>query len=306
MDRFDAMSVLLAVAETGSFSAASRQLRMPLATVSRRISELEAHLRARLMVRSTRKLSLTDAGRDYVAACRRILQEVVDAERAAAGEYLAPRGDLVISAPIMFGRMHVQPVVNAFLGAYPQVDVRVVYGDRNVDFHEEHIDLAVRIGTLPDSSLVATRVAQTRLVVCASPDYLTRRGVPQRPADLTGHDCIAFEGVTAPREWRFGAVDRGESVAVRTRLVVNTADAAIDAARAGVGVTRVLSYQVDDACHAGELATVLAKYEPEPRPVSLVYPGQGRLPLKLRAFLDFAAPRLRERLRDRTASGAGI
>lgn len=302
MDRLDAMSVLVAVVESGSFSAASRQLRMPLATVSRRISELETHVRARLLVRSTRKLSLTDAGRDYVAACRRIVQDVADAERAAAGEYTAPKGDLVISAPIVFGRMHVQPIVNAFLCAYPQVDVRIVFGDRIVDFHDEHVDVAVRIGELPDSSLVATRLGETRLVACASPDYLERRGTPPTPADLAGHDCISFEGLVAPRTWRFGPPDRRESIAVRSRLAVNTADAAIDAARAGIGITRVLSYQIADACRAGELAIVLAAFEPPARPVSFVYPGQGRLPLKLRAFLDFAAPRIRAR-QDAGAAG---
>jgi DNA-binding transcriptional LysR family regulator len=296
MDRFEAMSVLLAVVEQGSFSAASRKLRMPLPTVSRRIAELEAHVRARLLTRSTRKLALTDAGRDYVAACKRILQDVSDAERTAAGEYSAPRGDLVISAPIVFGRMHLQPIVNEFLGAYPQVDVRIVFGDRIMNFHEERIDLALRIGTLPDSSLIASRVGQTRLVVCGSPDYFGRRGVPQTPADLADHDCISFDGLVSPSEWTFRHDGRTESVPVRSRLVVNTADAAIDAARAGVGITRALSYQVEPARGAGELAIVLERYEPEPRPVSLVYPGQGRMPLKLRAFIDFAAPRIKARL----------
>jgi DNA-binding transcriptional LysR family regulator len=297
MDRFEAMSVLLAVVEQGSFSAASRKLRMPLPTVSRRIAELEAHVRARLLTRSTRKLALTDAGRDYVAACKRILQDVSDAERTAAGEYSAPRGDLVISAPIVFGRMHLQPIVNEFLDAYPQVDVRVVFGDRIMNFHEERIDLALRIGTLPDSSLIASRVGQTRLVVCGSPDYFGRRGIPQTPADLADHDCISFDGLVSPSEWTFRHDGRTESVPVRSRLVVNTADAAIDAARAGVGITRALSYQVEPARGAGELAIVLEPYEPEPRPVSLVYPGQGRMPLKLRAFIDFSAPRVKVRLR---------
>jgi DNA-binding transcriptional LysR family regulator len=296
MDRFDAMSVLLAVVEKGSFSAASRELRMPLPTVSRKISELEAHVHARLLTRSTRKLALTDAGRDYVAACKRILQDLSDAERAAAGEYSAPRGDLVISAPIVFGRMYLQPVVNEFLGAYPEVDVRIVFGDRIINFHEEHIDVAVRIGALPDSSLIATRVGQIRLVVCASPDYFVRRGTPQTPSDLAGHDCISFEGLVSARAWTFGAHAHGEPVPVRSRLVVNTADAAIDAARAGVGIARALSYQVEPACRSGELMIVLEPYEPEPRPVSLIYPGQGRMPLKLRAFLDFATPRLKARL----------
>ena len=304
MDRFEAMSVLLAVVENGGFSAASRKLRMPLPTVSRRVSDLERQLRTRLLTRSTRRLVLTDAGRDYVAACRRILQDVADAERAAAGEYLEPRGELVIAAPVVFGRMHVQPVVNEFLAAFREVDVRVAYADSVVSLHDAQVDLAVRIGVLPDSGLVAAPVGETRLVACASPDYFARRGTPQVPADLGAHDCISFEGLAAAREWRFGRGAASASVEVHSRLVVNTAESAIDAARAGIGITRVLSYQIEPAVRAGELVIVLAAHEPEPRPVHLLFAGQQLMPLKLRAFVDFARPRLRERL-DRSAPRAG-
>jgi DNA-binding transcriptional LysR family regulator len=297
MDRLEAMSILLTAVEAGSLSAASRRLGMPLATVSRKVSDLEAHLRTRLFNRTSRRLSLTDAGRSYVEACRRILEEVTEAERAAAGEYSAPKGDLIITAPVVFGRLHVLPVITAFLTAYQDINVRLVLADRIVSLLEDHIDLAVRIGPLSDSGLVATRVGEIRWVVCASPAYFAARGVPQRPADLGAHDCITFE--RSPDAWRFPAgkpsVSRSDaSVAVRPRLVVNSAEAAIDAAVAGLGITRVLSYQVVNAMRAGSLTVVLQDFEPAPWPVSLVHAGSGRLlPLKLRAFLDYAAPRLK-------------
>lgn len=305
MDRFEAMSVLVAAVENGSLSAASRKLRMPLPTVSRKVAELEARLHARLLTRSTRKLALTEAGRDYLAACKRILQDVAEAERAVTGEYSAPRGELAIAAPIVFGRMHLQPIVNEFLAAYADVDVRIAFGDRFVNFHEEHFDLAVRIGALPDSSLVASQVGASRIVVCASPAYFRRRGRPGNPADLAAHDCISFEGVTSARAWTFGRGAQAATVAVHSRLVVNTAEAAIDAACAGVGITRVLSYQIEPALRARKLALALREHEPEPRPVNLVHAGHQRMPLKLRAFIDFARPRLRERLGYRAAPRGG-
>jgi DNA-binding transcriptional LysR family regulator len=305
MDRLESMSTLLAAVEAGSLSAASRRLGMPLATVSRKVSELEAHLRTRLLNRTSRRLTLTDAGRSYVVACKRILEEIGEAERAAAGEYVAPRGDLTITAPIVFGRLHVLPVVIAFLTAYPDVDIRLALSDRVVNLQEDDIDLALRIGELPDSSLVATRVGAIRQVVCGSPAYFASRGTPKSPGDLRAHDCISFEGMTSPAGWKFALGEPGKSgksgkstvaVAIRSRLIVNTAEAAIDAATAGVGVARVLSYQVAGALRAGTLTLVLRKFEPPPAPVSLVHAGQGLLPLKLRAFLDFAAPLLKARL----------
>ncbi|MEP6563945.1 MAG: LysR family transcriptional regulator [Mesorhizobium sp.] len=296
MDRLEAMSLFVVAVETGSLSAAGRRLGIPLATVSRKVSDLEGHLKTRLLNRSTRRLALTDAGHAYLAACRRILGEVGEAERTAAGEYSAPTGELIITAPLVFGRLHVLPIVTAFLAAYPQVDIRLTLGDRVTQLIEEHIDLAIRIGRLPDSSMVAIRVGSIRQVVCASPAYLAEHGTPKAPKDLGGHSCITFEGLTSPATWTF-AEGKGEfRVPVHSRLQVNTAEAAIDAAIAGVGLTRVLSYQSDAALRSGTLRTVLQEFEPEPWPVSLVHTGQGLLPLKLRAFLDFAAPRLRERM----------
>ena len=290
------MSTLLAAVEAGSLSAASRTLGMPLATVSRKVSELEAHLRTRLVNRTSRRLILTDAGRSYVVACKRILEEIDEAERAAAGEYSAPRGDLIITAPIVFGRLHVLPVVLEFLNAYSDIDIRLVLADRVVNLQEDHVDLAVRIGELPDSSLVATRVASISRVVCGSPVYFAERGMPKTPGDLSNHDCITFEGLMSPDVWIFPSGKSNVSVAVHSRLVVNTAEAAIDAAAAGVGITRVLSYQVANAIRASTLVLALRKFEPLAVPISLVYAGQGLLPLKTRAFLDFAAPRLKARL----------
>ena len=296
MDRLEAMSVFLAAVETGSLSAAGRRLDMPLATVSRKLSELEAHMRTRLLHRSTRALTLTDAGQGYLVACKRILEAVEEAERAAAGEYSAPKGELIVTAPILFGRLHVLPVVTEFLKAYPEVDVRLVLGDRVLNLRDDPVDLAIRIGSLPDSSLVASRVGSIRQVVCASPAYFARRGTPRKPEDLSTHDCISFEGLMFADVWKFGAGKSEVAVSVHSRLIVNTADAAIDAAIDGAGVTRALSYQIAKARQAGALEVVLRNFEPEPWPVSLVHAGQGRLPLKLRAFLDYAAPRLRERL----------
>ncbi|MDX8513224.1 LysR family transcriptional regulator [Mesorhizobium captivum] len=296
MDRLDAMSLFVATVEAGSLSAAARRAGMPLATVSRKLSELEKHLKTRLLNRSTRRLTLTDAGRSYLAACRRILDEVSEAERAAAGEYLSPTGELVVTAPVVFGRLHVLPVVTAFLAAYPDVDIRLTLSDRITQLVEEHIDLAVRIGELPDSAMVATRVGSIRRIVCASPAYLAEHGVPLEPRDLAAHSCVTFESLAAPATWSFGTGKSETAVPVRSRLQVNTAEAAIDAAVAGLGLTKVLSYQADAAVRAGTLRVVLEPFEPPPWPVSLVHAGQGLLPVKLRAFLDFAAPRLKERL----------
>jgi DNA-binding transcriptional LysR family regulator len=291
VDRLEAMSILLTAVEAGSLSAAARRLGTPLATVSRKVSDLEAHLKTRLLNRTSRQLTLTDAGRSYVEACRRILEEVDEAERAAAGEYRAPTGHLTITAPVVFGRLHVLPIIAAFLNAYRDINVRLVLADRITNLLEEHIDLAVRIGPLADSGHVATRVGTVRHVVCGSPAYFAAHGIPKRPAEVGAHDCITLE--MQVNSWRFSVGKSEVSVAIHSRLVVNTVEAAVDAAVAGLGIARVLSYQVVDAVHAGALTVVLQAFEPTPWPISLVYAGGRLLPLKLRAFLDFAAPRLK-------------
>ena len=289
------MSVLVAVVDAGSLSAAARHLGMPLATVSRKVAELESHLNTRLLHRTTRQLSLTEAGSSYVAACRRILEDIGEAERAASGEYAAPKGELVLTAPIVFGRLHVVPVVAEFLAHYPEIDVNLILTDRVVHLMDEHVDIAVRIGELPDSSFMAKKVGAVRRVVCASPAYLARHGVPLQPDELASHECISFEVLASMRAWSFGSGKAEQSVPIHSRFTVNTAEAAISAAVLGVGLTRVLSYQVADALHDGKLQVVLENFESAPLPINLVHKGQGPVPLKLRAFLDFVTPRLRTR-----------
>jgi len=307
MDRLEAMFMFAAIVDGGSLSAAGRRLNVPLATVSRKLADLEAHLKTRLITRSTRKLVLTDAGRDYLDACRQILEQVDEAERAASGAYAKVKGQLVVAAPIMFGRLHVVPVAAAFLEAHPEVDVQLRLGDRNVDLIEEHVDVALRIGALPDSNLVATQVGTIRRVVCASPSYLDRFGTPHSLGDLAAHCCITFDGLEAATAWTFvGAEGLKRQASVRSRMTVSTADAAIEAAVLGLGLTRVLSYQVADALHDARLVRVLVDEESPAVPASLIYPGQGRLPMKTRAFIDFAVGRLRDRLSALDAKGAGV
>lgn len=297
------MSVLIAVVDAGSLSAAARVLDMPLATVSRKVAELETHLKTRLLHRSTRQLSLTEAGISYVAACRRILEEIGEAERAATGEYASPKGELLVTAPVAFGRLHVVPVVAEFLAQYPEIGVNLMLTDRVVHLMDEHADAAIRIGELPDSTLMATRVGTVRRVICASPGYLAAHGRPVRPQDLAGHACITFEVLASMRAWVFGDGKSELSVPVQSRLTVNTAEAAIAAAALGVGLIRVLSYQVEDAVREQALRVVLEEFESAPLPVSLVHTGQVPLPLKLRAFLDFVTPRLRARATPVLAQG---
>lgn len=296
MDRLEAMSVLVAAVDAGSLSAASRKLGMPLATVSRKVSELETRLGTRLVTRTSRRLELTETGRSYVAASRQVLEDVEEAERVAAGEYTTAKGSLVITAPIVFGRLHVLPIVTEFLKSYPAVDVRLFLSDRTINMLEDHVHVAIRIGHLADSSLIASRVGSIRLVTCAGVDYLATRGRPRHPSDLAAHDCISFEGLVSSSTWNFRRGKTEVAVDVRPRLVVTTAESAIDAAVAGLGVTRVLSYQVVAARRAGALSVILEEYEPPPIPVSVVYEGRGLLPRKLRAFLDHALPRLKASL----------
>ena len=296
MDRLEAMSMVLAVAEAGSLSAAARRLNTPVATASRKIADLEAHLRARLFERSGRKLNLTDAGLSYVTALKRILADLSEAERAASGEYVAPTGELVATAPVGLGRVHLVPVVAEFLQAYPDIHIRLVLGDRILSLADEHIDVALRVGVLPDSRLIALRAGATQPVVCASPAYLAARGTPRTPDDLAGHECVIYEGFQTPELWTFRCGKAEIAVTVRHRLLVSNAEAACEAARAGIGLARVFSYHVVPAVQAGTLATVLDEYRPAAVPVSLVYASARRLPIKLRAFLDFAQPRLKARL----------
>jgi DNA-binding transcriptional LysR family regulator len=296
MDRFEAMSVLLAAVESGSLSAAGRRLGKPLTTVSRKLSELEAHLNIQLVNRGSRQLALTEAGRTYVAACKRILEQVREAERTATGEYNSPKGDLVITAPLIFGRLHVIPIVAQFLKAYPGINVELVLADRMVNLLAEPVDLAIRVGKLPDSSLVAIRVGASRRVVCGSPSYFATHAPPKIPSDLAAHACVTFREWMSPDTWTFRKGQSEIAVAVQSRLIVNTAAAALDAAIAGAGVTCALSYQIEAAVKAGALGIVLQEFAPVAVPVNLVYAASRHLPRKVRAFCEFAAPRLKQKL----------
>lgn len=307
MDRLEAMSMLVAVTERGSFSAAARALDVPLATLSRKVSDLESQLGARLLIRTTRKLTLTDAGIAYVASARRILEQVDEAEREAAGEFTQPKGELVLTAPIMFGRLHVLPVVAEFLAAFPEINIRLHLGDRNVDLIDDHVDMAVRFGRLPDSSMVATPIGDMRTVTCANHAILERYGIPEQPEALLHYPCVMVEIPLPSPAWRYRVPgsDAALEISVVPRLAVTTTEAAAQAAIQGVGVTRLLHYQVADAVVRGELRIVLQTYEMEPAPVHLVHASRGRMPLKMRRFLDFAAPRLRETLRQISEAGRG-
>ena len=293
MDRLDAMSTFLAVAEDGSLSAASRRLRTPLATVSRKISELESHLRTKLFNRSSRKLVLTDAGSSYLSACKRILADVTEAERTATGEYPAPTGELTVTTPIGLGRTILIPIMVDFLKAYPDIKVKLVPTDVPLSLFQEHIDVGVRIGVLPDSSLIAVRVGTTQRVVCASSAYLAARGTPDAPEDLIEHDCINYAGFGQADTWTFVRGGTGIAVPVKARLIVGSAEAAYTAACAGIGITKALAYQLNAGPNAGGLKTVLEDFQAPPMPVNLVYAANRFLPIKVRAFLDFAAPRLK-------------
>ncbi|MGJ5175635.1 LysR family transcriptional regulator [Bradyrhizobium oligotrophicum] len=292
MDRFEAMRTLVAAVDGGSLSAASRALAVPLPTVSRWISDLEAHLGSRLLVRTSRKLVLTEAGEAFAAVARRLLDDLAEAERAASGEYREPRGELLVTAPIMFGKLHVAPLVHAFLAAYPPVSVRLILSDHVIDLVDAHVDVAVRIGRMPDSQLISRQVGHVRWILSASPDYLARRGEPADLEALRDHDCIAFEGLQTYRSWTFGSGAGERTVPIKPRFSVNTADAVVEAAAAGLGVARLMSYQVARAIADGRLVTILHQRDDRPTPVNLVHQPQPVQPLKRRAFLDFVAPRL--------------
>jgi DNA-binding transcriptional LysR family regulator len=265
------------VAEQGSFAAAARRLGRSPTAVTRTIAELEARLGVRLLNRTTRAVSLTDPGRRLLAGAKRVLADLDEIERAAAGEGTAPRGELRLTAPILFGRLHVEPLVLEFLRRFPDVSVALTLIDRPVDLIEDGLDAAVRIGVLPESSSIATRVGTMRRL------------------DVGIHSTIAFSGLSGAEHWTFREGRSDISVAVKPRLTVNTAEAALDAARTGFGLTRVMGYQAADDIARGSLVRLLKEYESEELPIHVVYPGGRHPPPKLRAFLDFVIPRLRQR-----------
>ena len=295
MDRIGSVAVFVEVAERRSFAEAARRLGRSPTAITRAIGELEARLGVRLLNRTTRAVGVTEAGERFLAGARRVLADLDEIERAAAGEGTAPRGELRVTAPILFGRLHVSPIMIEFLERFPDVSVALSLIDRPVDLVEEGLDVAVRIGALAESSAIASRVGALHRIVVASPDYLARCGTPKAPAELGAHAIVAFSGMEGADRWVFRGQGGEASVAIRPRLVVTTAEAAVDAARAGFGVTRVLSYQAADDIARGSLRRLLQAHEGAELPVHLLYPGGRHPPPKLRAFLDFAVPRLRRR-----------
>ena len=296
MDRLHVLEVFAAVADKGSFAAAAPPLRLSPAAVTRAVAALEGRLGVRLVNRTTRSFSLTEPGLGYLTAVRRVLADLGEAEHIATGTSGFPQGHLRVTAPVTFGRMHLMPVLAEFLRGQPQITASLTVLDRVANLIEEGFDVAIRIAQLPDSTLVARRVGEVRRLLVASSDYLSRHGRPHRPADLRRHDLIAFEGMFAGGQWRHCVGGRASTTPIVSRIMVNDAQAAIEAAERGEGIAGALSYMVTRQIAAGTLVTLLDDFAASPVPVQLVYPQARLLAAKVRAFVDFAAPRLSRRL----------
>lgn len=292
MDRYHAMRVFVRVSDPGSFAEAGRQLHLSPPAVTRAVAALEDTIGARLLIRTTRSVKLTQAGGRYVGDCRRILDAIEEAEASAAGSFATPTGVLTVTASVLFGQIYMMPIITEFLDQYPQVIGRMLFLDRITNLIEEGIDVAVRIGHLPDSSYSAVKVGAVRRVICGSPHYFERHGIPAHPSELQQHRIIAATSAAGPIEWRFGR-DGKLPVQLRPALVCNSNDAAIGAACSGWGLTRVLSYQIGPSLLDGRLQTVLAEFEQEPVPIHIVHPEGRNASAKVRAFVDFAAARIR-------------
>ena len=286
MDRIDAMQAFVAVADLRGFAPAARKLGLSPSGVTRLIAALEDRLGARLLQRTTRSVALTDVGSRYLERARRILADVEEAEGSAQDERTRPGGRLVVSAPVGFGRLHVSPIMSEYLQRHPEVSGDLRLSDRMVNLVEDGVDLAVRIGHLADSSLVARRVGEMRRIVVASPDYLRQRGEPDAPEAIASHETIQFGATTASPDWRFVREGEETSVAPTPRLTTNSADAAIQYAERGGGLTQVLAYQAASAIKAGRLKIVLTKFELPPMPIHIVYPTSRLLSAKVRTFVD--------------------
>ena len=293
MDRLQAMTTFVAVVDSGGFASAARKLSMSPPVVTRAVAELEERLGLRLLTRTTRVVRVTEAGARYADDCRRILAEIDDAEAAATGTRATARGLLTLTAPVLFGQLHVTPVLAIYLQRHPEVDAQCLFQDRVVNVVEEGVDVAVRIGELPDSALQAVRVGRVRRVLVASPGYLKQHGTPLRPEALAEHTLISAAGVTPLSDWRFndGGTPRVQHLKARMRTTTN--DSAIAAALAGLGITRVLNYQVAERLRSGELQVLLEAYETAPLPVHVLHHEGRRATQKVRAFVDLAVERLR-------------
>lgn len=287
------MTVFVAVAEAESFSAAARRLSMSSPAVTRAVSALEKRLGVRLLTRTTRFVRATEAGLRYLEDARRIIAEVDEADEAASGINATPRGRLMLTAPVLFGRMFVTPVVVDYLRRYPEVTVSALFLDRVVHLVEEGLDVGIRIGHLPDSSLQAIRVGQVRTVLCASPGYLKEFGLPHAPEDLDRHVLVAASGITPNPDWKFMRDGAGFSIKVRPRLTMTTNDGAIEAVRSGFGIARLLSYQIAPMLATGELQTVLSEYETPALPIHVIHREGRQSAAKVRSFVDMVVERLR-------------
>jgi DNA-binding transcriptional LysR family regulator len=287
-DRFEALHAFVKVADLQGFAPAARSLGVSPSGVTRLVAALEAKLGVRLLQRTTRTVTLTDPGTRYLVRARRILADLEEADSSVEAERNQPTGQLVIAAPLMFGRLHVAPLVCDYLAFYPGVSADLTLADRVVNLVEEGIDVAVRLGQLPDSSLIARKIGETRRVIVASPAYLKRHGTPRDPRDLKAHTTIRFSGLTASSDWRFRRDGKDEHVSLTPRYTTNSADAAIGHALRDGGLTCVLAYQVSEAVKAKTLKVVLAEFATPPLPIQLVYPTSRLLSAKVRAFVDLA------------------
>ena len=293
MDRFHLMSVFVAVAEEESFAAAARRLRMSPPAVTRAVAFLEERLGVRLLTRTTRLVRTTDAGVRYLEDAKRILLDADEADEAAAGINATPRGHLAITAPVLFGKMYVMPIVTAYQLAFDETTVSALFLDRVVNLLDEGLDVGIRIGSLPDSALRAIRVGQVRRVVCASPAYLKKYGSPKTPGDLAQHRIIAATSVSAVSEWTFAQGTKRIGIKFKPRMMVNTNDGALEAAKSGFGLTRLISYQVADEVAAGRIKTVLSDYEEAATPIHVIHREGRKGSAKVRSFVDFAVEKLR-------------
>ena len=293
MDRLHLMNVFVAVVDTNGFAGAARKLDISPPAVTRAINELERHLGVRLLTRTTRVVLVTEAGARYAEDCRRILADLLQADQSASGTHGSPSGRLSVTAPVLFGGRFVIPIVTEYLERYPEVSAACTLLDRVVNMMDEGVDVAVRIGELPDSSLQAIRVGRVRRVICAAPSYLKEHGIPQNPDALTAHQIVSASAVTPTPEWRIEENGEPRIVKVRPRMITTTNDSAVVAAVEGFGLTRLLSYQVADQLRDGRLKTVLSEFEPAPLPVHLVHREGRHASQKARAFLDLAIERLR-------------
>ncbi|AMJ60838.1 LysR family transcriptional regulator [Bosea sp. PAMC 26642] len=291
MDRLDELAIFVAIVDAGSLAGASRRLRRSRPAITRGLASLEERAGGRLIARTTRQLTTTDAGRELAVRARRLLADYEASLRDVAGQPV--RGLLRITAPLAFGRRHVTPLVTAYLARYPETQVELLLADRNLDLIEEELHLALRIGPMPDSGMVARRLGSVRRITVAPPGYLERRGLPGRPAHLAGHDTIASVAAGQTLVWRFGS-GRGTRITVAPRLIVNEVEAVLVAARAGQGIARLLSYQAADDLAAGTLLRILPEHEPPPLPVQLVTTAGLQMSPKVRAFIDLAVAYLPE------------